>query len=282
MTELHWRLGCFLGTLLVMTLAEWGFPRRERVAPRSLRWTSHAVMTLLNTLAGRFLVPLSVVQAADWAGRSGWGLLRFVQWPTWVEFAVAVVLLDLAIYAQHVIFHHVPWLWKLHKVHHADVDLDASSGVRFHALEIVVSAFLKLGLVVLIGPTALAVMVFEIVLNAGSIWSHANLRLPALFDQWLRWIVVTPDMHRVHHSVELRETNSNYGFFLPWWDSLFGTYIDQPRRGHIEMTIGLESPRSIRETSTIPAMLAMPFRRDLRELNEPLDTADDHASGSSD
>lgn len=269
MTELQWRLGIFLGMLLVMSVAEWVFPRRERVAPRTLRWTSHAVLTLINTLAGRFLVPLSAVQATHWAGESGWGLLRFVQWPNWLEFTLAVVLLDLAIYAQHVVFHHVPWLWKLHKVHHADVDLDASSGIRFHVLEIVVSAFLKLGLVVLIGPTALAVMVFEIVLNAGSIWSHANLRLPTSIDRWLRWVIVTPDMHRVHHSVELHETNSNYGFFLPWWDSLFGTYIDQPRRGQTEMTIGLDSPRAIQETCTVPAMLTMPFRKDLRERYEP-------------
>lgn len=268
---MQWRLGIFLGMLLVMSIAECLFPRRERVAPRSLRWTSHVVITLLNTLAGRFLVPLSAVQAADWAGESGWGLLRFVQWPNWVESTLAIVLLDLAIYAQHVVFHYVPWLWKLHKMHHADVDLDASSGIRFHTLEIVVSAFLKLGLVVLIGPTALAVMVFEIVLNAGSIWSHANLRLPTSIDRWLRWIVVTPDMHRVHHSVEIRETNSNYGFFLPWWDTLFGTYIDQPRRGQTEMIIGLDSPRDIHETCTVPAMLTMPFRRDLRELFEPLD-----------
>lgn len=255
--------------LLAMTLAEWWFPRRGRMAPRVVRWTSHAALTALNTLAGRFLVPLSAVQAAEWAAQSGWGLLRFVQWSTWVEFVIAIVLLDLAIYAQHVVFHHVPLLWKLHKVHHADLDLDASSGIRFHTLEIVASAILKLGLVVLVGPTALAVMVFEIVLNAGAIWSHANVRLPIGLDRLLRWGIVTPDMHRVHHSIEVHETNSNYGFFLPWWDRLFRTYVDQPRMGHERMTIGLASPREIPETSRLISILAMPFRSDLKEMNEP-------------
>ncbi|MFO1005890.1 MAG: sterol desaturase family protein [Planctomycetaceae bacterium] len=171
-------------------------------------------------------------------------------------------LLDLAIYGQHVLFHLVPVFWRLHKVHHADLDLDVTSGIRFHTLEILLSALLKLGLVILLGPSVLAVMVFEIVLNAGSLWSHSNVRLPLPVDRVLRLLLVTPDMHRVHHSVVPIETNSNYGFHLPWWDYLFGTYRDQPQAGHEGMTIGLESPRSPQQVAHLPGLLAMPFRNE--------------------
>lgn len=260
MNEPQWRLGCFAGVLVAMALLEWLFPRRPRVVPRAGRWAAHLGLVAINTVAARVLIPVSAVEAANWVAGRGWGLLNLVSWPGWVEFVVALGLLDLAIYGQHVLFHHVPWLWRLHRVHHADLDLDVTSGVRFHTLEILLSALFKLGLVVLLGPTGLAVMVFEIVLNAGSMWSHSNVRVPLGLDQWLRLVFVTPDMHRVHHSVLPEETNSNYGFHLPWWDFLFCTYQAQPQAGHDAMVIGLASPREEREVSRLTGLLTMPFR----------------------
>lgn len=262
MNEARWRLSCFVGVLVVMAIAEALAPRRKRLLPRSVRWSNHAALVVLNTLAARFLLPLTAVAAANWASTNGWGLLNHVSLPGWMEFLLAVVLLDLAIYGQHVLFHVVPVFWRLHKVHHADLDLDVTSGIRFHTLEILLSAVLKLGLVVLLGPSALAVMAFEILLNAGSLWSHSNVRLPLPVDRVLRLVLVTPDMHRVHHSVVPVETNSNYGFHLPWWDYLFGTYRDQPQAGHEGMTIGLESPRSPQQVAHLPGLLAMPFRNE--------------------
>ena len=262
MNETQWRMACFAGVLVAMALLEWLAPRKRRVAPRAGRWAAHLALVAINTVAARLLIPLSAVEVADWAAAHSWGLLNRVQWPVWAEFAVALVLLDLAIYGQHVLFHHVPWLWRLHKVHHADLDLDVTSGIRFHTLEILLSALFKLGLVVVLGPTGMAVMGFEIVLNAGSLWSHSNVRVPLGLDRWLRLILVTPDMHRVHHSVLVDETNSNYGFQLPWWDYLFGTYQAQPQAGHDEMVIGLNSPRDEKEVIGLPGLLAMPFRRE--------------------
>ena len=267
MNETEWRLGCFAGVLVGMALLEWLVPRRPRVVPRSTRWWAHLGLVVINTLAARVLIPLSAVEAADWAAARDWGLLNHVQWPVGAEFAVTLVLLDLAIYGQHVLFHHVPWLWRLHQVHHADLDLDVTSGIRFHTLEILLSALFKLGLVVLLGPTGLAVMVFEIVLNAGAMWSHSNFRVPVILDRWLRYVLVTPDMHRVHHSVLDDETNSNYGFQLPWWDYLFGTYRAQPRAGHEAMTIGLASLRAERQVTRLTGLLAIPFRREADEAD---------------
>ncbi len=261
MNESRWRLTCFAGTLLVMGLLEWLAPRKQRVAPRSARWFSHLGLVAINTLAARLLIPLSAVAAASWAQTSRWGLLNHVQWPVWAEFTLALVVLDLAIYGQHVLSHHVPLLWQLHKVHHADLDLDVTSGVRFHTLEILLSAVFKLGLVVALGPSGVAVMVFEIILNAASLWSHSNVRLPLWLDRWLRLVLVTPDMHRVHHSVLVHETNSNYGFQLPWWDFLFRTYTAQPEAGHEGMVIGLATPREETEVVRLTGLLAMPFRR---------------------
>ena len=261
MNESRWRLTCFAGTLLVMALLEWLAPRKQRVVARSPRWLAHLGLVAINTVATKLLIPLSAVAAASWAHAHNWGLLHHVQWPVWVEFTLSLVLLDLAIYGQHVLSHHVPLLWQLHKVHHADLDLDVTSGIRFHTLEILLSAVFKLGLVVVLGPSGLAVIVFEIVLNAASLWSHSNVRLPLGIDRWLRLILVTPDMHRVHHSVLVDETNSNYGFQLPWWDFLFGTYKAQSQAGHEEMVIGLESPRDEKEVVRLTGLLAMPFRR---------------------
>ncbi len=259
MAESEWRLTCFACVLVGMAAWEWLAPSKQRVAPRSSRWLAHLGLVTINTVVARLLVPLTAVQAADWAATQNWGVLQHVQWPKWAEFVIALVLLDLAIYGQHVLSHHVPWLWRLHKVHHADLDLDVTSGIRFHTLEILLSAVFKLGLVVVLGPTGMAVMVFEIVLNAGSLWSHSNIRLPLTIDRWLRLILVTPDMHRVHHSVLVAETNRNFCFHLPWWDHLFCTYQAQPHAGHEKMVIGLESPRDEKQVIRVTGLLAMPF-----------------------
>lgn len=274
MNESRWRLTCFAGMLLVMALLEWLVPRKQRVVPRAARWMSHLGLVAINTLAARLLIPLSVVGAATWAETHHWGLLNHVTWPPWAEFTLALVWLDLAIYGQHVLSHHVPWLWRLHKVHHADLDLDVTSGIRFHTLEILLSVVFKLGLVVVLGPSGLAVLVFEIILNAASLWSHSNVRLPLGVDRWLRLILVTPDMHRVHHSVLVDETNSNYGFQLPWWDYLFRTYQAQPQAGHDEMVIGLASPREEQQVVPLTGLLAMPFRRERSQPVEQAPTTD--------
>jgi sterol desaturase/sphingolipid hydroxylase (fatty acid hydroxylase superfamily) len=226
---------------------------------RPLRWASNLGLALLNTLTMRFLVPLSAVAVALLARERGWGLLNNVSLPEWLAVVLAVVALDLAIYLQHVLFHAVPALWRLHKVHHADLDLDATSGVRFHTLEIVLSLGIKAAAVVLLGAPALAVVLFEVLLNATSMFNHANVRLPLWLDRVLRLIVVTPDMHRVHHSVHPHETNSNYGFNLPWWDYLLGTYRAQPADGHEGMTLGIAECRDERRAERLPWMLLMPF-----------------------
>ena len=262
MNEPRLRLICFVGTLCVMALLEWLAPRKQRVAPRSARWRSHLGLVAINTFAVRLLIPVSAVAVASASQADAGGLLNQVSWPVWVELTLSLVLLDWAIYGQHVLFHRIPWLWQLHKVHHADVDLDATSGIRFHTLEILLSAVFKLGMVVILGPSGLAVMVFEIILNAASLWSHSNVRIPLAIDRWLRLVLVTPDMHRVHHSVLVSETNRNFGFQLPWWDYLFRTYQAQPHAGHDEMVIGLATPREEQDVIRLTGLLAMPFRRE--------------------
>jgi sterol desaturase/sphingolipid hydroxylase (fatty acid hydroxylase superfamily) len=187
-----------------------------------------------------------------------WGLLNNVPLPPWLGVVFGVMALDLAIYLQHVLFHAIPTLWRLHMVHHADLDIDVTTGLRFHPIEIVLSMGLKLMAVTLLGASPSAVLVFEVALNATAMFSHSNMRLPVWFDRWLRLFVVTPDMHRVHHSVIIRETNSNYGFNLPWWDRLFGTYKAQPDRSHDGMTIGLAQFRDPARL-TLHRLLALPF-----------------------
>jgi sterol desaturase/sphingolipid hydroxylase (fatty acid hydroxylase superfamily) len=253
------RLGCFAGVLLLLTVWEALFPRRRFTTPRPLRWASNLGLATLNTLAVRFLSPLGAVGMAFLAAERGWGLLNNVALPGWVAVVSAVVALDLLIYLQHVLFHAVPLLWRLHKVHHADLDLDASTGVRFHTLEILLSMGLKLAAVAVLGAPAVAVLLFEVLLNATSMFNHANVRLPGWVDRVLRLIVVTPDMHRVHHSVLPAETNSNFGFNLPWWDYLLGTYKDQPVEGHEGMTLGLNDLRDERRVERLPGMLLLPF-----------------------
>jgi sterol desaturase/sphingolipid hydroxylase (fatty acid hydroxylase superfamily) len=236
------RLSIFLGLFGLFALTESLLPRRQRVQTRRARWLTNWSITVLNTLTLRLValaLPLLAVGAALDASAQGWGLFNHLAWPPWLEFLLAVLILDLAIWAQHLITHKVPLLWRLHRVHHADRDMDVTTAIRFHPVEIALSMLLKIGLVYLMGPSAIAVLAFEILLNGTAMFNHANIRLPAGLDRVLRAVLVTPDMHRVHHSVHRDEHDSNYGFALSIWDRAFGTYIPQPREGHDGMTVGL-------------------------------------------
>ena len=237
------RLAIFLGLLLLFAGLEAYAPRRARVQPRRLRWVTNIAFTVLNTLALRAVaigVPLLAVGAALDAAANGWGLLNMVDWPAWTEVMLAVLFFDFAIWAQHLITHKVPLFWRFHRVHHADRDFDVTTAIRFHPVEIVASMGVKIALVYLIGPAALAMVLFEIILNGTALFNHANLRLPLGLDRVLRLVLVTPDMHRVHHSVHRHEHDSNYGFALSVWDRLFRTYQAQPEGGHEAMQVGLQ------------------------------------------
>jgi sterol desaturase/sphingolipid hydroxylase (fatty acid hydroxylase superfamily) len=253
------RFGCFAGVLLLMALWEALAPRRQLTVRRPVRWLSNIGLVVVDALAVRFLVPLGAVGMAVLAAQRGWGLFNNVALPGWLAVALAVVALDLAIYLQHLMFHAVPLLWRLHMVHHADLDIDATTGVRFHTLEILLSLLIKMGVVILLGAPVLGVVAFEVLLNATSLFNHGNVRLPAWLDRLLRLVVVTPEMHRVHHSADPRETNSNFGFNLPWWDYLFGTYRARPAAGHEGMIVGLAQFRDERVADRLHWMLLLPF-----------------------
>ena len=236
------RLSIFLGLFALFSLAEALAPRKQRTQPRSTRWRTNWGMTIVNTVTLRLMaiaVPLLAVGAAVDAGQNGWGLLNWLNWPAWVEITLTILLLDFAIWAQHVITHKIPLLWRLHRVHHSDTDIDVTTAIRFHPIEIAFSMLLKIGLVYLLGPAAVAVVLFEIILNGTAMFNHSNLALPLWLDAVMRRVLVTPDMHRVHHSVHRHEHDSNYGFSLSIWDHMFGTYVAQPAEGHDDMKIGL-------------------------------------------
>ena len=253
------RLAAFLGILIGMMLWELAAPRRRQEIPRVLRWSNNLGLVVLDTLILRLTFPILAVGLAVIGAERGWGLFNTIGAPGWVAILVSVLLLDLAIYLQHVLFHAVPGLWRLHRMHHADLEFDATTGLRFHPVEIVMSMGIKLAVVAALGPPAVAVLIFEVLLNSTALFNHANIDLPRRVDRWLRLIVVTPDMHRVHHSTDPRETNSNYGFNLPWWDRLLGTYVAQPAKGHRDMEIGIEQFRTRRDL-WIDRMLVQPLR----------------------
>lgn len=253
------RVAFFLGIFIVVAAWETMAPRRARQLPRRARWPANLGIVILNTTLVRLLLPTTAVAFALLGEQRGWGLLNNLDLPYWAAVILAILALDLAIYLQHVLFHVVPALWWLHRMHHADLDIDVTTGARFHPIEIAASMILKLGAIAALGAPAEAVLAFEIILNATAMFNHANLRLPGGLDRVLRWIVVTPDMHRVHHSIVRRETNSNFGFNLPWWDRLFGTYRALPAAGHEAMTIGIEQFRAPRE-QRLDHMLTQPFR----------------------
>ena len=256
--ELSLRLGCFAGVLAVMVAWEFAAPRRERCAPVTVRWTSNLGLVLLNSVFVRLLFPIAAVGAAFVATERDWGVFNVASFPLWLSVPLSVVALDLAIYGQHVVFHKVPALWRLHRMHHSDVDIDATTGIRFHPLEIALSMVFKMAVIVGLGAPALAVLIFEVLLNATSMFNHGNVRIPKAIDRLLRAAIVTPDMHRVHHSVHRDETDSNYGFNLSVWDRLFRTYRAQPRDGHESMTIGLSEFREPSEYG-LPRLLIQPF-----------------------
>jgi sterol desaturase/sphingolipid hydroxylase (fatty acid hydroxylase superfamily) len=255
------RLAAFLGVFAAMAAWEAAAPRRARATTRRARWPGNLGIVAVDTLLVRLVAPTSAVALAALAQSRGWGVLGALALPSWLEVVVAVALLDLAIWAQHVVFHRVPALWRLHRMHHADLDLDVSSGARFHPLEILLSIAIKFMVIVALGAPALAVLIFEVALNACSMFNHSNVAIPARVDATLRRLLVTPDMHRVHHSARRDETDSNFGFCLPWWDRLFGTYREAPRAGHDGMTIGLPEFRDPGELR-LDRMLTQPFRED--------------------
>lgn len=253
------RMAFFLGILLAMALWEVAAPRRRREIPRLIRWSNNLGIVVIDTILVRLTFPIVAVGLAIMAEARGWGLFNIVDAPVWLALIASVLALDLAIYLQHVMFHAVPALWRLHRMHHADLEFDVTTGLRFHPVEILLSMGIKLAVVAALGPPAVAVLVFEVLLNATAMFNHSNIRIPAAIDRLLRLIVVTPDMHRVHHSIHPSETNSNFGFNLPWWDRLLGTYRPQPREGHETMTIGIEQFRTRRDL-WLDRMLIQPLR----------------------
>jgi sterol desaturase/sphingolipid hydroxylase (fatty acid hydroxylase superfamily) len=253
------RLGSFLGSLAAMGLGEAIAPRRRLTIPKAWRWASNLGLVTLNTLLLRLLFPAATVGMALSAEARAWGLLNNIEVSPWFAAAISVIALDLVIYLQHVMFHAVPALWRLHRVHHADLDFDVTTGIRFHPIEILLSMLLKLAAVVVLGTPAVAVLIFEVVLNTMAMFNHSNVRLPLAVDAALRRILVTPDMHRVHHSIEGHEANSNFGFNLSLWDRLFGTYLHAPSAGHEKMTLGIRDFRDPKQVERLTGMLWLPF-----------------------
>jgi len=260
-TELAIRLAAFAGVFSVMALWELLAPRRPWAVGRASRWPSNLGILVADVLVVRLLLPTAAAGVALVAAERGFGLFHVIGLPFWLAAPIGFLALDLVIYGQHVMFHHVPWLWRLHRMHHADLDIDVTTGVRFHPVEILLSLVIKIATVALLGIPAAAVVCFEVVLNATSMFNHANASLPRWLDRVARLMLVTPDMHRVHHSVLRQETDSNFGFNLPWWDRLFGTYRPQPEAGHDRMTIGLPIFRDPQELR-LDRLITQPFRDD--------------------
>lgn len=258
--ELLLRGVCFAGVFSLMALWELRAPARPLALPRAVRWANNLAMVGLNTILLRLLFPAAAIGMAAFSADKGWGLLNHIAPPLWLGIVIAVIALDVFIWLQHVLMHAIPVLWRLHRVHHADLDYDVTTGARFHPLEILGSMVIKFAAIAALGPPVVAVLLFEVLLNATSMFNHGNVRLPARLDRILRWLLVTPDMHRVHHSVEEDETNSNFGFNLPWWDRLCGTYREQPRGGHAGMTIGIHGVNAPRDAAWLPGLLTLPFR----------------------
>jgi sterol desaturase/sphingolipid hydroxylase (fatty acid hydroxylase superfamily) len=252
------RFGAFLIVFAILSTLELFAPRRRLTISKSRRWFANLIIVALNPLSVALIYPVFPVGMALLASERSWGLFNQLALPYWLKVLMGVVALDFAVYAQHVLHHAIPVLWRLHMVHHSDLDFDMTTGLRFHPIEIVVSMAIKLSAVAALGAPPLAVLIFEVTLNATSMFNHSNIRLPEKVDRILRLFVVTPDMHRVHHSVIIRETNSNYGFNLPWWDRLLGTYKDQPAMGHTDMVIGLSQYRDPKKIS-LPRLLVLPF-----------------------
>jgi sterol desaturase/sphingolipid hydroxylase (fatty acid hydroxylase superfamily) len=259
--EIILRLGAFAAVFAALAAWEVLAPRRKLLVGRQPRWPGNLGIVVVDALLVRLLIPTAAAGAALIAAERGIGLFHVLGLPGWVAGILGFLILDLVIYAQHFTFHHVPMLWRLHRMHHADLDIDVTTGLRFHPIEIIISMLIKIAVVLAFGIPAIAVVVFEIALNATSMFNHSNVTMPVWLDRVVRLLVVTPDMHRVHHSIQRHETDSNFGFNLPWWDRLFGTYRGQPEAGHTGMTIGLPLFRNPRELR-LDRLLTQPFRND--------------------
>jgi sterol desaturase/sphingolipid hydroxylase (fatty acid hydroxylase superfamily) len=257
--EVTIRLSCFFGVLALMALWELLAPRRTLMVSKALRWTNNIGLVFLNTLILRLVFPMGAVAVASFAAQQQWGLLHQHAFNLPLTIVLSVIFFDLIIYLQHVLVHAVPVLWRVHRVHHADLDFDLTTGTRFHPIEILLSMLIKFAAIVVLGPPIIAVVIFEVLLNAMSMFNHSNVRLPLKIDAVLRLGIVTPDMHRVHHSIEDNEANSNFGFNLSVWDRLFGTYIDQPRAGHEHMLIGIHQYRTAKQVTWLPGILVLPL-----------------------
>ncbi len=255
------RLVSFAGIFLILFLWEIKSPRRTLGFSKGYRWFNNLSIVLLNSILLRLVFPGAAVGVAVWVEMEQLGLFNntfLSEWPFWIKVIIGVVLLDFTIWLQHVLFHAVPALWRLHRMHHTDLDIDITTGLRFHPLEIVLSMAIKAGVILMLGVPVAAVLIFEVLLNTTSMFNHGNVNLPRRLDKWLRWIIVTPDMHRVHHSWRSDETDSNFGFNVPWWDRLLGTYRAQPKDGHLEMIIGIKQFRA-RDDSRLDRLLLQPF-----------------------
>ncbi|MFY9722064.1 MAG: sterol desaturase family protein [Azonexus sp.] len=259
------RLGFFVGMLALIGAWEIVAPRRALTLSKAQRWSANLGLVALNTVLLRLIFPLAGAGMAAFCAENGWGMLNHFQVPAILAVPLAVIALDFVIWLQHVMVHAVPLFWRLHRVHHADPDYDVTTGARFHPLEIVLSMLIKFATIVVLGPPVVAVVIFEVLLNATAMFNHGNIGLPATLDRVLRRVLVTPDMHRVHHSIEDDETNSNFGFNLPWWDRLFGTYRDQPRAGQLGMVIGIRDHADPREVARLDGMLLLPFRGKIKD-----------------
>ncbi len=259
------RMGFFFGVLTIMALWEIVAPRRRLTVSKSLRWVNNLGLVFFNSFILRVLFPAAAIGVAVTASQQNWGLFNVYELPFYVTVIASVVIMDFVIYVQHVMVHAIPVLWRLHRVHHADPDYDVTTGARFHTIEIILSMLIKFATILLLGPPVVAVILFEVILNVTAMFNHGNVGLPPALDRVLRWVLVTPDMHRVHHSVEDDEANSNFGFSLPWWDRLFGTYRDQPRGGHQGMTIGIHKYHDAKDVSWITGILTLPFRGKISE-----------------
>lgn len=252
------RIGFFVGVFLAVALVELIVPRRALTTSKRDRWFGNIGIVFINTFLLRLLFPAGVVGIAIWIARVEWGIFNVIQWPFWLEVVITVIILDFVVYMQHVMFHAVPVLWRLHMMHHADMDYDVTTGTRFHPIEIIISLGIKAAAVMVLGAPVVGVIIFEVLLNGTAMFNHGNFFIPLGVDRVLRLFLVTPDMHRVHHSVFPNETNRNFGFSLPWWDRLLGTYRSQPSKGHEQMTIGLNQFRDPSRL-TLRWMLALPF-----------------------
>ena len=253
------RLGVFFGVFVIMAAWEILAPRRKLTQPKLTRWLNNIGLVVLNTVVVRVVFPTAAVGVAAHTAQQHWGLFNQLDTPGWLAILASVIILDAVIYLQHVMFHAVPAFWRLHRVHHADLDFDVTTGSRFHTLEILLSMLIKFAAIVLLGPPLVAVVIFEVLLNATAMFNHSNVRLPLPLDRVIRLLIVTPDMHRVHHSHLAHETNSNFGFNLSLWDRLFGTYRAQPEDGHADMTIGIDTFRDSAHCTPLPRLLMMPF-----------------------